>query len=107
MFPATWSATATWTTTAPGANSLTTARSGDPTMLTQAGRLTVMVTGTMWALGAGLGSATSLGALLRSTMAAGTGSALTGVGAPARSMDGPFTARLSSDSLAGVSVLDL
>jgi len=107
MYPATRSATATWTIMAPGANSPTTARSGHLTMSIPSGHLTAMATGTMLAHGAGLGSAMSLGVLLRSTMAAGTGSAVPGVGAPARCMGGPFMVRPLSGSSAAGSALGL
>src|SRR5271157_851114 len=84
-FHATLSVTATWTTTAPGANSPTTARFGDLTMSAPTGLLTATATGTGSALGAGPGSVTSRGVLLPTTMAAGTGLAGAGVGAPVRS----------------------
>src|SRR5208337_1560228 len=107
MFPATWSATATWKITALGASSLTTARSGRPTMSVPIGHRTATAPGTMLAHGAGRGSATSLGVLLHTTTAAGIGSAPIGVGAPAPSMDGPFMVRPSSDFSAAASDLAL
>jgi hypothetical protein len=84
---------------------------GIPRKLHQAGPLTATAIGVMSALGAGLGWTTHLGALLRSTTAAGVTSATAGVGTPARELASQsmvrrslgFSAEASASDLASVS----
>src|SRR5712691_10642542 len=72
--------------TALGAMSPSTGMFGIPPRLPLAGLLTAMAIGTGSALGVGLGLTIRLGALPRTTMAAGTISRAAGAGARARSL---------------------
>src|SRR6266568_7418068 len=86
MFRAIWSVTTTSMITAPGATSRGTGMFGIPPRLPLAGLLTATAIGTGSVRGVGLGLTIRLGALPRTTTAAGTISRAAGAGARARSL---------------------
>src|SRR5713226_5734919 len=91
-------ATATWMTTVTGAMNRNTAMFGTRVKLRPVGLPTAMAIGTGSAPGAGPGWTIRLGALLRTTMVAGTISLAGGAGAPDRIMVTRSMDRLSSVS---------
>src|SRR6516225_5482042 len=91
--------TATWTITAPGSRNPTPGTYGFRTMCLPTGRRTATVIGVTLPPGAGRGLTMHRGALRRSTMVAGIGTAVIGAGAQGRSGLIPITDRHSLGSL--------